>query len=38
MRTPGPVPGAVEIESQHEVDTSAAVGGTDMWHRTAEAA
>jgi len=28
--TQGPVPGTVEIESQYEVDTSAAVPGTDM--------
>ena len=30
FHTPGPVPGTVEIESQYEVDTSAAVPGTAM--------
>ena len=29
-RTRGPVPGTVEIASEHEIDTSAAVPGTDM--------
>ncbi len=28
--TSGPVPGTVEIASEHEIDTSAAVPGTDM--------
>ncbi len=32
-RTRGPVPGTVEIESEHEVATSAAVPGTDMCDR-----
>ena len=30
FRTRGPVPGTVEIAPEHEIDTPAAVSGTDM--------
>ena len=38
LRSRGPVPGTVEIESEHEISTSAAVPGTAMRYPNARVA